>query len=182
MFRRIIPGGFGALGNRICKLPLTAGEVETQISKKHFSDELEVIKTMGELGSEACRIIDKLGVNRTIIKTAMDELRPNRMAQATVCSILRATRYKFFDRAAPGALHSTHCCVCNDGKVDSFEHMLECVGLRNIPKHEEFLGDFLKELAVRASAGNPGYPEKYIASEELCLERYSDSSVDELSF
>ena len=141
-----------------------------------------MIDAMGGLGSEASSIIHRLGVDRQTIKAVMKELSSDRSAQVTLSSILCATRFKCFDNTLPGVLQPTHCRICNKNEQDSFEHMIECVGLRNIPEHKEFLVDYLKELAKRANVGNPGYPVKYVAAEELFLENYSDSSVDEICF
>ena len=78
-------------------------------------------------------------------------------------------------------LHPTHCVICDKGIRDTFDHLIECVGLRNIPIHDEFVVDYLVELSRRANTGNPGYPTKLELEPEICLEKYSDSSVEEIS-
>ena len=54
---------------------------------------------------------------------------------------------------------------CGCGKIGAFAHLIECVGLRKIPQHQELLAD------CRADTANPGFPEKFIAHPEICLEK-----------
>ena len=140
------------------------------------------MRALGELGSEAGRIFGLLGLGRPLVRRTLDSLKDSRVDQVTVCSIICATRFKFYDRGTPNTLRPTSCPVCNRNRIDSFDHLVECTGLRNIPRNAEFIPDYLRELAQRARRSNPGYPLKYTPDEELFLVQYSDSSLEEISF
>ena len=97
-------------------------------------------------------------------------LRDDRKEQATLCSILCATRFKFFSKKKE--LQSTICGRC--GQVDSFEHLLRCVGQGPIPEDDKALPAFLAEMAIRACDGNPNLPNPITGDGEIDLDLGSD--------
>ena len=181
MFNRVLPEARLMVGDRDTCLPLTKNEVRFLFYNKFHRDAAAAIRFLGDRGSEERRVFGALGLDRPAIREALSELSGERPAQATLAGIVWRARFKFFDKAPPGPLGPTMCEKCNRGCKDGFEHLLGCVGLRNVPKIPTFLTDYLVELARRAIPTNPGYPTKFEEDPELSLIDYSDSSLEDIS-
>ena len=182
LYQRILPIVRVTAPGRLVRLALTKKEVKKRVMTRFYSDEKKAVQMLADQGSEACRILTKLHLDRTSIRLAHTELCGNRAAQVTLNSIVCATRFKFLDRAAAGVLLPALCQVCMRNQIDTFEHMMECTGLREIPEEQEFVVDYLVAMAKRALTPNPGIQIKFLADPELCLVDYSDSSLEEISF
>ena len=182
LFLWVVPAVRAAAKGRLVRLPLTKKEVKKRILDKFHKDETAAIQMLSSQGSEACRIMIKLHLDRPTIRLTHAELSENRPAQVTLSSVICATRFKYVDNVKTKVLHPTLCQVCRRNRIDNFEHLTECVGLREIPAVQDFVVDYLVMLAKRAITPNPGIPIKYIADSELCLVDYSDSSLEEISF
>ena len=179
--------GKAAFGRRVAKIPMTKDEIKTAVFRKYQKDEIKAIKALSTAGSEAGRIFCHLQLTRDLIGAVMRELVDDRRAQTTFCSIVCATRYKFFcEGGSGGCLQPTVCLMCKEGpgtgSIDSFDHMLACIGLGAFPENAEFVLDYLRELSIRASKGNPGYTSRFWGDPEILLDTFSDSSLQTLSF
>ena len=181
LFWKVLPIGRNMFGGKMAWLPLTKKEVKKGALNRYEEDEAKAVQMLGSLGSEACRIHKVLGLDREIICAVLKDLTGNRSAQVTLCSIIFATRFKFYDKKVSGVLYPTVCRSYERGCIETFEHLRDCLGLRYIPKHAEFPRDYLMELAVRANISNPGLPARYVEPEEICRVQYSDSSLEEIS-
>ena len=99
--------------------------------------------------SSSCGVFQTLRLDRTVIREALKLHRHSRIAQVTLCSILCATRFKFFSKEG---LCPTVCGLC--GQTDSFQHLLRCTQMGKIPTAPDALAAYLAEMAVRACAAN----------------------------
>ena len=169
------------MGRRVARMPLAKSEVKTNVFSRFHQDGTEAARMLDMRGSEACRVCRKLGLNRMTIRSVMSELSEDRRKQVTINSIICATRLKYFGAADPGSLRPTQCQMCNNRKIDTFGHLTECTGLRNIPQNKEFLIDYLVALAGGALKSNPGLPKEFLEDPGLNLIDYSDASLGEIS-
>ena len=182
LFLRILPVARKVAKGRLARLPLTKSETKKRVLTRHHEDETEAVRMLAARGSEACRILTKLHLDRPTIKLAHEKLREHRSVQVTLSSIICATRFKYADKQLAGVLRPTLCQICKRDQIDTFEHMMECIGLREIPEDQEFITDYLELMAKRALTKNPGIPAGFDPDPELCLVDYSDSSLEEISF
>ena len=116
-------------------------------------------------------------MTRSLAKAVLQELSHTRALQTTFCSIVCATRFKFFCK---GALLPTICQYC--GERDSLDHLLKCVNMGEPPLHDEDdLVLYLAELSRRAYNVNPGYPVPLLQGDgvEISLQFWSDSEGEE---
>ena len=150
--------------------------------KKFHEDEKEAAQMLGRQGSEACRILLKLHLDRPTIHLAQQGLQANRPAQVTLNNIICATRFKCAGQGPTRLLQPTCCQICRRNVIGSFEHLTERICMREIPEIQEFAVDYLVIMAKRALAPNPGIQVRYEEDCELCLIDYSDSSLEEISF
>ena len=152
-------------GERIARLPLTQEEIKTRIKTVFEQDEMRAIERLRDLGSTSCGIYLRLGLTRRTIKETLKRLPYCRPLQVTLCSIICATRFKFYEN---GRLLSTVCQRKESGMVDNFDHLIDCTGLRlqnfqsghKEEEDEELHYQFLEELAFLAYNVNPGFPKK----------------------
>ena len=93
-------------------------------------------------------------------------------------SLICATRFKYYDRK--GALLPVTCPFCQE--VDSFGHLLKCVMIQSIPREEEGLVTFLKQLARILEPVNKALPQPIhpLMADEVTL-GWLGSSDEELS-
>ena len=97
----------------------------------------------------------RLGLTRDIIRQALERCDYDRARQVALCSILRTTRFKYYEGRD---LFASKCLRC--GMKDSSEHSAACAGL-SIPETSggpEDMLVFLTELAQRAIRIKPGLP------------------------
>ena len=96
-----------------------------------------------------------LGLTRNTIRQALAQLESCRSKQVILSSILRATRFKYYEG---GKLLKTSCARC--GREDNFRHLLECARLfAPVPSvSTEEMITFLVELATKAHEINKGIP------------------------
>ena len=110
-------------------------------------------------------------------KAVLKELSDNRALQTTFCSIICATRFKFFHK---GALYPTVCQYC--GGRDSLDHLLGCVNIGDAPLgDEDDLVLYVAELSKRAYNVNPGYPVPLLQGEGMEIDLLLGSDSDTAS-
>ena len=176
---------FAKWGERLARIPLTQEEVKARIKMQFESDERRAITSLRVCGSISSGIFLRLGLTRKIIKEALKRLSYSRPLQVTLCSIICGTRFKFHDN---GVLRPTVCQKAGCGMIDSFEHLLDCTGLR-LPDpadnpsedEEEILYSFLEELAFHAYNVNPGFPVPLRTEESGELAIYTNGEDGENS-
>ena len=116
-----------------------------QIFRGCHEDEARAIGFLRKSGSEARRIFRLLRLSREIAERALAEMSGGRSAHVALCSVLCATRYKFFGTAAQGFFRPSLCFLCANDRMGTFDHMVELVGMRSVPKHDEFFAGYLVE-------------------------------------
>ena len=131
------------------------------MDKKYEADEARVVGWMSGESSRSCEVFQGLRVDRSIIREALKRLRHSRIQQATLCSILCATRFKFF---SPEGLHPKMCGRCS--QTDSFQNVIQCTGMGTAPTDPDALAGYLAELADRACVGNPNLPIPITAADD----------------
>ena len=123
--RRLIDAeGLKPLGPRIPHTPITVDELKNAIKVRREIDELHAIKMLRREDSQASEISLELGLTREIIRQALSQRERDRAKQVVLCSILRATRFKFYES---GDVLKTSCAKC--GEEDNFRHLLQRVAL-----------------------------------------------------
>ena len=94
-------------------------------------------------------------------------------------------KIEIFTGDTPARLLPTVCSCCRKAPrpdaIDSFEHMRGRLGVSTLPNKEQFLIDYLVEMAIRANAVNPGFPVRYVADGEISLAASERSLTDEIS-
>ena len=168
-----------------CRIPLTLEEVKKRAYQRFEKDEAKVLRLLDDYQSVSSGIFRRLEVDRELVQQVLAELSYSRALQATFCSIICATRFKYCHK---GRLLPTVCQYC--GSVDSLEHLMACVRIGPMPPHdssEEGIENrvrFLVELAVRAHNVNPGYPVpcnmEDVGEVELFPQTESEESAEEL--
>ena len=138
---------------RLRRMPWTKEEVHEQVDKRYEQDEAKAVAWMSEEASRSCGVFQTLRLDRTIIREALKKLRHSRITQATLCSILCATRFKYFSKEGLGP---TVCSRC--GQTDSYQHLVRCTDMGKAPTDPEALADYLAEMAERACVANPNLP------------------------
>ena len=133
------------------QVPVTKDEVKLLIKEQQEGDEHLAMRMLGELHSESAGIILRLKLNRAIIQEALSKLRAKHAAQINLLSIICGTRYKYYHQ---GLLLPTQCPnkynrVRECGITDTFNHMLNCYGLRIHLKTGPEAVDFLVMMAKR---------------------------------
>ena len=156
------------------RIPLTTKEIQARVVTRFERDEGRVLKLLAEgARSVSCGIYERLGLTRAIIRDVLEVLRDSRILQSTFCSIICATRFKYFYK---GVILPTICQYC--GQVDSLSHLIACVNIGDVPRgDEDELRDYLVELSRRANNVNPNYPVPQVPGDgvEICLVQHSDS-------
>ena len=90
---------------------------------------------------------------------ALALLKDNHKAQVNLISIICGTRFKYHFHSVlvptrcPNDYYGKPC-----GKMDSFEHLLTCYGLRKRNREGPAIVEFLVLMATRALTKNPGKP------------------------
>ena len=136
-------------------LPGAAGELRGLAQTQHLTDERRLIDLLGNLDSESASIISYLDLSREAIQEALTRLRDNRSHQATLLSILAATRFRMLTK---GGLVPTTCRKSGCGKRDSFWHLLTCCQLMTSVECGPYAVPFLVYLAQKAHATGPPCP------------------------
>ena len=157
----------------LAAIPMTKDEIKELILEKFCSDEIGTIEALKQAGSMAGGIFSRLQLDRTTIKLVLKELQASRQTQSTFCSILCATRFKYYEEKE---CRETLCQRPGCGKVDSFDHLLECTKLGSIPTDTDELIEFLVELSKKARYGNPGLPVPHRPL-EIFLDAVSESET-----
>ena len=124
-----------------------------RIAERYFADEAKVIPLLRSKGSISGAIFRELSLTRSIITEALDKLKRSRALQATLRSIICATRFKYFDGKT---LLRTVCHL--RGRNGSFRQPISRVTFGAPPKDSEQLTEYLAELAYRAFHINPNLP------------------------
>ena len=159
------------------RIPLTIEEIRTRLDARFEQDELRVLRQLGDHASVSGGVFGALGINRTVVREVLEALSHSRALQATFCSVICATRFKYFRQ---GALLPTVCHYC--GGMDSLAHLQRCVNIGDMPlgTDDESKIHYLVELTKRACNVNPGLPEPFVPDEEvdLTFPQQSDSEGD----
>ena len=153
---RLIDGEvFESITAQIPLIPLTADELKNEIKIRYETDELKAVQMLKGEASKASAIVLELGLTRDIVRQALARLEHDRAKQVVLCSILCATRFKYYEG---GDLLNTSCAKC--GKEDNFKHLLKCADLTAPAprKNPEETINFLVELASRAQQIHNGIP------------------------
>ena len=157
---------------------------------KFRADEDMTLGLLRYEGSTACSIYADLQLTRSIVKEVLQRLQMDRRRQVVFASIVCATRFKMI--APNNELQAVKCARCGDR--DSFEHMLRCCKLENIPRDETpaTLVTYLLSLVCKAARGAPVIPIRFPIPtfDEISLEAESEAempapsegSMDSLSF
>ena len=96
--------GIDFWGARIAMIPRTHKEVKMQLRERWEEGEQRAVLRLVELGFMACAIYLQFVLNQEIILEALLRLHCSRVPQNALCSIIYATRYKYFEE---GELLST---------------------------------------------------------------------------
>ena len=136
---------------QVPRVPLTKQEIRDVLYRQLESDEQRILQQLSNMGSVSAGIITKLKLTRLIVKETYSRLRHERTAQMTLTGVPGATRKEF---ALRGHLLRANCPKCKCAP-DSYEHMIDCYGLRQ----EEATGigaiTFLAKMAVRVTTSPP---------------------------
>ena len=98
-----------------------------------------------------------MGLNRAVIKAVFKTLHTNRRWQLDFASVIRATRFKFFNkhgRLFPAA------CPNGRGRAHSLAHMQDCHGL-DLPDPEGAFQEkiaTLRGVAIKTALNSPLFP------------------------
>ena len=122
------------------------------------------MRQLGELDSVSAAVILKLNLTREIIASALPRLRMGHEEQVNLISILCGTRFKYYSQ---GMLVLTWCPNTFRGEVcarnDSFNHLVNCYGLKQHLKTGPDAAGFLALMAKRTKPPNPRRPRpRYI--------------------
>ena len=123
------------------------GSVSAQIVSRLRLTRNVVIEALAECGSAASGVNLRPGLSREMIKQTVPRLRHGRPLRTILRSIACATRFKFSENAVllPTVGRNGNC-----GRVDSFQHLLGCTGMRVPPRVAE-------EEDAEAYSVNPDY-------------------------
>ena len=149
-------GAITECSSRTPRIPLTPLEVKKAIKTRYAIDEAKAVKMLQGQNSAAAEVIIHLGLTRDIIRQAPAKIENNRAQQVVLCSILCATRFKYYKA---GGLLKTTCLKC--GSEDGYTHLVRCAGTvePTLSLDPESIIDFLVELSKRALQINPGLPK-----------------------
>ena len=125
---------------------------------RYKRDEAETREWLKDMGSAARRIYQRFRLTREIVRESSSTWRRGRAGQASLCSTIRATRFKSFAKEVPRSHQPTKRPTPGCGKEDILEHMLECPKMRERPRCPAFLADYLVGLDRRTNQANPGIP------------------------
>ena len=117
----------GALQNcdrRIPRIPRTEEDVENAIIIRYQKNEIGAFSMMRGRLSQATTIVMELGLTRDIHRQAPSCLEDRRVLQVVPCTIVCATRFKYYEA---GDLLTTSCARC--GEEDSFHHLVKCADM-----------------------------------------------------
>ena len=115
-------------------------------------------------GSLSGTIFAGLTLTRSVIREVMERLQHSRVLQATISSIVCATRFKYFEGSV---LLPVECQYC--GQIDNFQHVISCTNMGPPPTNRDLLVDYLAELASRARNVNPNRPIPFRRGESMEL-------------
>ena len=113
---------------RLPCIPLTTGKLKVLQEKAWLRDELRVSTRLAELGSSSAQVIRKLELNWAVVAEAFSLLEGKRKLQVDLAGILGATRVKIL---IGGKVFSAKCPRRHCFERDTFDHMLECYGIRD---------------------------------------------------
>ena len=82
----------------IRRIPLTHDEIKARVFCQHEKDEAGAIKSLTASASVSGAIFSHFRLDRTIIKEALSRYGHSRALQSTLCSIICATRFKYFEK------------------------------------------------------------------------------------
>ena len=174
LIKRLLPKEGEEESRGLSRVPWTKEEVHESVDGRYELDEAEAVRWMGEEESSSCSISQELKLDRSIIREALKHLRHSRIAQVTLCSILCATRFKFFSNEG---LRPTVCGMC--GQTDSYRHLVRCTEMGQAPTDPEALATYLAAMAERACVANPNLPVPVPVDgdQEIDLEMFPESET-----
>ena len=106
-------------------------------------------------------------------KLVLLKLQDAREAHVTFLKIICAAGFRHYE----GQLRlETACPRPGCGRIDSFEHLLQCTGIGPVPTEVEELVQDLARLATTACPGNPGL-HTHFAQQELPMDIPSEMST-----
>ena len=152
---------------RFPRIPLTKEEVKDIIKTRYEIDEWATVRMLKQRSSKSAAVMVQLGLTRDVIRQALQQLEGSRPLQVTLCTIICATRFKYFEK---NKIFPTTCKKC--GAEDSFDHLVLCAGLsRPAPSLVvEHIVAFLVDLARAAHQINPGLPVPRCTTESVRCE------------
>ena len=157
---RTVSTEFRAAGER--RLPASPGPKRRSDSSLKPRNSVLFVPTFGSATRAAyrCLQLDRDSLMRIFTYFG---LRP--LKRATFCSILNATRFRFYDgrQCSPAPCFVTEGCVAEE----PFEHLRVCSGLPTLPSGRRGLRAFLFRLIPRAATVSPKIPAPVRPSEEV---------------
>ena len=108
-------------------------------------------------------------------RETLRRLRRNRRGQVLFAKIICAARFKFFREG--GELLRV-CCPNGCGRIDSFDHLLDCfkVGKVNPERPFEEKVSFLSNMAINAAKNRPILPNPFLELLEHASRKWIKSS------
>ena len=119
-------------------------------------------------------VFQELSLDRSLIAAVLEGLKHSRALLSTFCSIICATRFKYFEH---GTLLPVICRYC--GQIDSYRHLVSCVNIGPHPDGRDQLVEYLVELSKRAYNVNPNLPVPLREGEAGEIEMVDSDAVSE---
>ena len=144
---------------RLRQIPLQQAEVKEVLKRKQDADEAKAIKQLAEedgIQSVASAIYNAWDLDRRLIKECHVAMKHDRQLQVTFNNIVAATRFKTSDGQR---LVRARCQRPGCGKIDSWEHFLQCY---EVPDISHLAGrakvEKIVEICMQAKEPNPVRP------------------------
>ena len=98
LYEKVLPFVKETWKEKIARLPWTTDETKAHLSYRYDYDESAFIKHLKNEGSMACDIFGHFGLTRRAARSVLGGLQSKRAAQVAICSLLRGTRFKYYDK------------------------------------------------------------------------------------